>query len=566
MSEPQSQFEAEKKMLKEAQSKGAGATIKTYIKLSGPGWLQSAITLGGGSLAGALFLGVIGGYSMLWVQLLAMILGVIMLSAISYVTLSTGQSPFKGIREHINPVLAWGWIIASLMANMVWVLPQYSLAYGAITQNLFPSLFDNPESLGAKYTVSILILIVVTSITFFYGSKGLGIKIYETALKLVVALIVISFVGVVVKLLFSPQGLPIGQIILGFIPNPSSFFSPAPSYQEALNAIVFEPAREYWEAVILEAQRSRMIAAASAAVGINMTFLLPYSLLSKKWDKNFRGLAIFDLSTGMIVPFLIATSCVVIASASMFHGKAFDGLLIENNGKLELNSDPAMAKTVGAYNGQVSKRNAALGGNNELEEAEMKIAAMLIPRSNAQFAKSLSALVGNSTANTVFGLGVLAMGMSTISLLMLISGFVFCEIFGFEHGGWQHRLGTLAPITGLLWPFLWSGQSLVYLAIPTSVFGYVLLPVAYLTFFLMMNSKKLLGENRPQAGQRIKWNILMGISLFLTGTAAIYTAWTKSMKIGNTDIAFGKWAIILFALAVILGQIYMSKKNKMENN
>ena len=32
----------------------------------------------------------------------------------------------------------------------------------------------------------------------------------------------------------------------------------------------------------------------AAAVGINMTFLLPYSMLARGWDKDFRGLAVFD--------------------------------------------------------------------------------------------------------------------------------------------------------------------------------------------------------------------------------------------------------------------------------
>lgn len=36
--------------------------LPVYLRLSGPGWLQSAITLGGGSLAGSLYLGVIGGF------------------------------------------------------------------------------------------------------------------------------------------------------------------------------------------------------------------------------------------------------------------------------------------------------------------------------------------------------------------------------------------------------------------------------------------------------------------------------------------------------------------------
>ena len=37
-----------------------------YAKKSGPGWLQAAITLGGGSLASALFLGVILNYHLMW--------------------------------------------------------------------------------------------------------------------------------------------------------------------------------------------------------------------------------------------------------------------------------------------------------------------------------------------------------------------------------------------------------------------------------------------------------------------------------------------------------------------
>ena len=52
--------------LTRATEAGGWEKYKTFAKLSGPGWLQSAITLGGGSLAGALFLGVIGGYSILW--------------------------------------------------------------------------------------------------------------------------------------------------------------------------------------------------------------------------------------------------------------------------------------------------------------------------------------------------------------------------------------------------------------------------------------------------------------------------------------------------------------------
>ena len=45
-------------ILERAQRQGGWVRLGTYFRLSGPGWLQSAITLGAGSLSGSLFLGV----------------------------------------------------------------------------------------------------------------------------------------------------------------------------------------------------------------------------------------------------------------------------------------------------------------------------------------------------------------------------------------------------------------------------------------------------------------------------------------------------------------------------
>ena len=82
MSQAETRIDRDRQALVEAQDQGGSAVFKTYFRLSGPGWLQSAITLGSGSLAGALFLGVLGGTSLLWLQLVAIVMGVIMLSAI----------------------------------------------------------------------------------------------------------------------------------------------------------------------------------------------------------------------------------------------------------------------------------------------------------------------------------------------------------------------------------------------------------------------------------------------------------------------------------------------------
>ncbi|MEM7235392.1 MAG: hypothetical protein AAF517_24685, partial [Planctomycetota bacterium] len=329
MSEQQSKLEADRQLLADAQAKGGLATLGAYLKLSGPGWLQSALTLGGGSLSSSLYLGVLAGFSLLWLQPLAMILGIVMLSAIGYVTMSTGERPFQAINKHVNPVLGWGWALASLLANMVWALPQYSLATGVVQQNLGANVeFLQGES--GKTTIVSVILLISVVITWSYGGKGWGVKIYEMFLKLVVALIVACFIGVVYKLSVAEDGsLDWGQVWGGFVPNFGAIFTPQEAFDPAL-AQVGEGFKQYWHDTIVRDQVDVVISAAATAVGINMTFLFPYSILSRGWGKEFRGLSKFDLSTGMLIPFLIATSCVVLASASQFHGKPAPGLLDDN--------------------------------------------------------------------------------------------------------------------------------------------------------------------------------------------------------------------------------------------
>ena len=138
---------AEPEALQGVMQKPIYKRLWIYTRLSGPGWLQSAITLGGGSLGSSLYLGMLAGFALMWLQPLAMILGVIMLSAIGYVALSTGKRPFAAINEHVNPVLGWSWALATMMANMVWCLPQFSLGVNATRHNLLPNVLLRQEEL-----------------------------------------------------------------------------------------------------------------------------------------------------------------------------------------------------------------------------------------------------------------------------------------------------------------------------------------------------------------------------------------------------------------------------------
>ncbi len=532
MSEIPSRVESDRQLLIQAQQKGGLAKLGSYARLSGPGWLQSALTLGGGSLASSLYLGVVAGVSMLWLQPIAMILGIIMLSAIGYVTLSTGERPFRAITHKINPVLGWAWLLASMAANMVWALPQYSLFYGVTEQNLLPGLFADGgllEGEAGKWIVSLLVLAVSTIIVWSYGSGGWGVKVYEAVLKVVVALIVLCFVAVAVRIFLSADGITWREVLAGFVPNLRQLGQPAPGLQAMIAALPGEQIRQYWTDLIVHQQREVMISAAATAVGINMTFLLPYSMLAKGWTREFRGLSVFDLSTGMFIPFVLATSCVTIAAANQFHGRLPSAVEVVEG---QLVVPPQLQAS---HQKALDARPKDLG---PVSLAEQKLAAAQLKQDAGSLANSLEKLFNNRLlAHYVFGFGVAAMALSTISILMLISGFVVCEILNVPPTGWVHRIGCLAAGTGILWPVLWSGKAKFWLAIVTSNFGMVLLPIAYLTFLLMMNSKTLLGDDLPRGSSRVLVNLVMGLATGAAMFASGWVVWNKTGWYGAGSIA-----------------------------
>lgn len=600
MSETNDRVERDRQMIVDAKSKGLFATLGTYTRLSGPGWLQSAITLGGGSLAGSMYLGVLAGYSLLWLQPLAMIMGVIMLSAIGYVALSTGERPFDAINKHVNPVLGWGWAIATLMANLVWCMPQFALGTAAVRQNLLPNVLGDGATMSSTTSMWVVILVlffVAAIIVWSYDSGGWGVKFFEIILKIMVGMVVVCFFLVVGTITYSGV-LNWGNVVGGFIPDLGLLSKPAATFDSALAAT--GEFRTFWEKQIVDQQRDVMVTAAATAVGINMTFLLPYSMLKRGWGPSFRGLAIFDLSTGLFIPFVLATSCVVIASATQFHATPAPGFLgeVESDGTAV---EPA-GNLVGGFEGnlgtwakyalknedsvafteletlhqehEAAKKQArsaeeaeALGPSpldvavkekkNEAGISNRTLAAMLVKRDAFNLAGALEPLTGDVVAQTIFGLGVLGMAISSIIILMLINGFTVCEMLNVPGNPWVHRAGCyLAGIVGMSGPFLFQGEAKFWLAVPTSVFGMILLPIAYLTFFLMMNSRPLLGDKMPTGTSRMKWNLLMGVALALAIFGSGWSIWSRTMTVPDTNIEV-RWIAIgivsvflLLALAV----------------
>ncbi|MHC5004395.1 MAG: divalent metal cation transporter, partial [Planctomycetota bacterium] len=383
---------AERVVLARLEEEGPKTRILGYLRLVGPGYLQSAMTLGGGTAVSSLLAGALFGYALLWVAPVAMLIGIVMLAAVSYQTLSTGARPFDAMRHYAGPVFAWGWALGALVASIIWHFPQYSLAAACLAD-----MGDvvGLEGLDPRW-LSLIVLAWAIPISLLYGSSSKLLRWYERLLKYMVWGIVACFAWVVLRTGVDDWG----AVVRGFL----AFEIP-----EERNGV---------------AGVTIVLGGLSAAVGINMVFLYPYSLLARGWDREHRRLARFDLLTSMFVPYLLATSLIVIAAANTIH------------------LDPEFA------------------------------AARITPLEAAQ---SLSRVIGPTTGRVIFGLGVLGMALSTITLHMLCAGFVCCELFGWPFGGLKYRLATLVPAVGVLGPVLWSEYA-VWLAVPTSILCGFLLP------------------------------------------------------------------------------------------
>ena len=152
----------------------------------------------------------------------------------------------------------------------------------------------------------------------------------------------------------------------------------------------------------------------------------------------------------MAIPFILVTGCIVIASAYSFHGKADESFL---------SSDPAEVQKSRLFSGAAGTITARIKAENpdafaeadaledadakaaattslladfvsKMSQEERKLAATLVKPNAGQLAQSLAPLLGEQTANLVFGLGAFGMGFSTIIILMMINGFAIAELLG----------------------------------------------------------------------------------------------------------------------------------------
>jgi Mn2+/Fe2+ NRAMP family transporter len=530
----------------EIQNRGFFGRLVGYGKMTGPGWVQAAVTLGGGSLVGALYLGVIGGYQFMWLQPLAMLCGIIMLAAISYVTLSSEERPFVAVKKNISPTLAWGWLIATVVANVVFCSAQFALGTDAAQNNL--GIFPNST---APYMITAVFALGSLSLLWLSRQGGSASKIIDHVLKALVGVVVLAFMGVVIVLTVN-GAIQWSALAKGIVPDFSALFKPTSTYSEAITAT--GESASFWTKYIADNQRNVIIGAFGSAVGINMTFLLPYSLKAKGWGKAHRELSFFDLALGLFIPFILATSFLVIATSSQFHARAD---AVHSEAAYQRVIDLRLAQAYPEFREMAGEQQQAL--RNALPQAEKDMGVMLAQRDTRDLATALVPFLGNH-AQLIFGIGVLAMALSTMIVHMMMNGYAISEAFGRPGQKGIFMIGATMPaLTGFLSPILWAGQIRTALVVPAAVIATTLLPIAYLVFILLMNSKKTLGAEIPK--YRIPVNAVLIFAASIAAFASGWSLWGRAAAGGGTGL-IGVLGLIALPLLLLIGLVGFFRANR----
>ena len=417
-----------------------GKRAKGYLKRSGPGLLQSAMTLGAGSAAASIAAGAYYGYSFLWVQPLAMFLGIMMLGALGKVVLTSGERPYKAFGREINKPIVFLWALGSIMASVIWCFPQYGLAAGAardlaMQMGHVVEKADGSGFTGIGYAISfgmgffILGLNILT--TWNYGSGSKGIRIYEWFLRSTIAIVVIMFGIVVVK-----TGIKLDVL------RECNFGFGLPRDSKSLTTV---------------------LGAIGASVGINMTFLYPYTLLAKGWGKSHRKLMRWDLAISMFLPFVLVTSLIIIAMGNTVY-------------PLDINEQLTPVKA----------------------------------------AASLVAVMG-PIGRVIFDLGFIAMTCGAISTLMIVCGFTACEMLGLEYTTKRFRIFALLPTFGFLGVIT---NAPLWLPIAASAVCLTMLPIAYILFFIMNNKRSYIGDAVGTGWKRALINVILLIAIAMATVGA----------------------------------------------
>ena len=86
-------------------------------------------------------------------------------------------------------------------------------------------------------------------------------------------------------------------------------------------------------------------------------------------------------------------------------------------------------------------------------------------------------------------------------------------IFASNHVISRHLNDVLPPFGTAFWRF--------------TIGGLIMLPIAYVSWFILQNSRGLLGDDLPRGASAVRWNIAMAVAVTVTLVSVGYMLWTR---------------------------------------
>lgn len=189
-----------------------------------------------------------------------------------------------------------------------------------------------------------------------------------------------------------------------------------------------------------------------------------------------------------------------------------------------------------------------------MPEADQELSAMMVRRDAFNLSDALKPLTGSTVAKYIFGIGVLGMGLGASTMLMLINSLCFCELLNRSLRGGTQFFGGIIVSISLIGVLFWKDAQM-WIAIPPSVFCMTLLPLAYLSFWLLLNQKRLLKEAMPQGYKWWMWNVLLCISFILSVIGAF---WSVTSRVEYKEL----WLVVGFLLLILIVNYVCKAKQK----
>jgi len=312
----------EKKMLSDINKKPFLKKTASYVKLSGPGFLGAAMTLGAGSFASSIVLGASYGYAMLWIPIYSFAFGLFMLAlATRFVTGS--EMPIIVAQDKYHGKFFGSFstgIVACFLGCVIYSFGQYALGADAVEQIFTTIGYGIPRGSGWM-----LILGISAPLSLLYSRGGDGakfVKIVENIMKSLIVLMIAVFALVV-----GTTGINIPAATRGIL---------IPTLPSGIDGIIM------------------MIASLTAVLGVMDWVLFNNGMFNRGYSEEHETLGRFDAVFGGLIPVALVLSLVSIAFAEAFSGNPSAPTTSSELASALMTIVPSIWIKVGFYVGVVS--------------------------------------------------------------------------------------------------------------------------------------------------------------------------------------------------------------------